>query len=323
MLLDILTDIEIEIGKAGTPGNEAARIYRINKAAEELHDASDFEEAMDEAIFNFNPTTEGAQTITLPPYIFKVRGARYADGRCPISIDDIRNRYNFQWYCENETWYLKPRYKGQSPLARDINNQSTVTLTVPIEEPSEFTVVITGTTDRANRVSETITFTTTDLEKESVGNYTKIESIVKSRITQSDVTILDAEENELGRILNSEYQSQYTLYQIMDEESGTTLPSNFSGTEILYKKKFQPFKNPQDTFFGTSRYDKAIFWKFMEHRVKDVKEAKAFQVKCQQVLSQMYENDSAGKRKKINFRPSPFYQMPYLYGKFGETFYNR
>ena len=313
-LLDILTDISIEIGRASGDGDTSARIYRVNKAAEELHDAHDFEEGLDEAIFNFNPSTVGAQTITLPPYVFKVRGARYADSRIPITIDDMRNRYNFQWHYENETWYLKPRYKGISPLARNIDNQSTVTLKVPVVEPIAFSVVVTGETDRANRVSETINFATTDLEKESVGNYLRIESIVKSRITQSDVTILDAEDNELGKVLNSEYQSHYSLYQIMDEEAGVTLPTSFNGCEVLYKKKFQPFKNNQDCFLGTSRYDKAIFWKFMEHRVKDGKEAIGFQIKCQQILSQMYENDNAGKRKRIGFRPSPFYNMPYNYG---------
>ena len=316
-LLDIQTDIAIEIGRAATDGDKAARTYRINKAAEEIHDACDFEEGMDEAIFNFNPSTDGAQVITLPPYVFKVRGGRYADSRTPITIDDIHNRYNFQWNYENETWYLKPRYKGQSPLARDIANQSTITLTIPVADTNAFTVVITGETDRANRISETVSFPVGTLSVESVGNYLRIESIVKSRITDSDVTILDAESNELGKILNSEYQSQYTLYQIMDEEQGTTLPTNFSGMEILYKKKFQPFKNDQDCFLGTSRYDKAIFWKFMEHRVKDVKEAMAFQQKCTQVLSQMFENDTAGKRRKINFKPSPYYNLPYNYGQAG------
>lgn len=309
MLLDILTDIAAEIGRAGNDGDTALRIYRVNKAAEELNDANDFEEAMDEAIFNFQ-TTDNAQTISLPPYIFKVRGARYADGRIPITIDDIRNRYNFQWFMENETWYLKPRYKGQSPLARDIDNQSTITFTIPVAEQEVFSVTITGETDRANRISETLNFAVGDLLKETTGNYLKVESIVKSRITNSDVTATDAEGNELGKVLNSEYQSLYTLYQILDEETGAVLPSNFSGCEIFYKKKFQPFKNNQDTFFGTSRYDKAIFWKFMEHRVKDPKESAAFQIKCTQVLSQMFENDTAGKRRRINFRPSPFFNMP-------------
>ncbi len=313
MLIDILTDISVEIGKTANDGDKSARTYRINKAAEEIHEANDLEESLDEEIVNFNQ--ESAQTIALPAYMFKVRGARYVDGRVPISIDDMRNRYNFSWYMENETWYIKPRAKGLSPLSRSIDNQSVLKLSVPIAETQEFSVTITGKTDNSNRRSESVIFPAGTLELSSIGNYVSVESITKSRITAYDVTIKDVEDNILGQILNSEYQSQYRLYQIMDEERGVTLPSNFSGTEILFKKKFQPFKNDGDCFLGTSRYDKAIFWKFMEHRTKTVEEAQAYQTKCNQVISQIYQNDSAGLRRKINFRPQPFFGLPYKWSQ--------
>lgn len=308
-LIDILTDIAVEIGRAATDGDKAARVYRVNKAAEEIHEANDLEEALAEDIFSFNQ--DAAQTITLPSYIHKVRGARYAEGRIGIKVDDMRNRYNFSWLDENETWYLKPRFKGVSPIARDIENQSVIKLTIPLAEAQEFTVVVAGETDNSNKAYETITFAVGDLEKETVGNYIRLDSVVKSRATAYDVTLLDVEDNELGKILNNELQAQYSLYQILDEERAAILPQTFSGVEINYKKKFFPMKNDQDCFLGTSRYDKAIFWKFMEHRVHDPKEAGGYQIKGQQVLSQIYENDGAGKSRKINFRPSPYYDLPY------------
>jgi len=319
-LIDILTDIAIEIGKAGSDGDTSARIYRINKAAEELHDANDFDEALEEKIFNFN--VGNAQTITLPAYVYKVRGARYSDSRLAVTIEDMRNRYNFAWLNENETWYLKPRYKGTSPLSREINNQSTLILKIPIADTTSFTVVVTGETDKSNRISETLTFSAGTLEKETVNNYISVESIVKSRITTYDIIIYDVENNEIGRILNSEYQSYFTLWQILDEESGSILPTDFSGVEVLYKKKFQPFKNNEDCFLGSSRYDKAIFWKFMEHRTKDNKEMGAFNLKCIQVLSQIYEGDNSSKRRRINFRPSPYFNMPYEYSRH-EYYHNK
>jgi hypothetical protein len=308
MLIDIITDIEAENGRLVGPSRDLA-ISRINFAAREIHESVDLEESLDEEIVSFNQ--ENAQTIALPAYMEKVRGARFVDGRIPISIDDMRNRYNFSWWSENETWYLKPRSRGKSPLSRSIDNQSVIEFSVPVLEPVEFSITITGKTDRAQRFQETVTFTPADLVKVSIGNYLSVESVSKSIITQSDVTLKDVEDNTLGQILNSEYQSEYRIYQILDEEQGAILPTNFSGTEILFKKKFQPFKNDADTFLGTSRYDKAIFWKYFEHRTKNPKESAAFLFKCNQVLSQILNNDAGGVRRRINFKSQPFYRLPY------------
>lgn len=310
MLLDILTDIEAENGRLIGSSRDLV-ISRINSAAKEIHESVDLEEGLEEEIVNFNQ--ENAQTIALPAYMDKVRGARFVDGRLAITIDDMRNRYNFAWWSENETWYLKPRSRGKSALSRSIDNQSVLILSVPVLEPTSFTVTITGKTDRAQRFQETVTFLTTDLQKQTLGNYLSVESISKSRITQSDLTIKDVEDNILGQVLNSEYHSEYRIYQIMDEEQGAILPANFSGTEILYKKKFQPFKNNGDMFLGTSRYDKAIFWKYFEHRTKNPKESGLFLLKCNQVLSQILNNDAGGVRRRINFKPQPFFKMPYNY----------
>ena len=309
MLQDILLDIALEIGRTGTDGDQNARIYRVNQAANEIHEANDLEENLNEEIVNFNQ--ENAQTIALPGYMDKVRGARYADGRLPITIDDIRNRYNFSWYFENETWYIKPRQKLVSPLSRSIDNQSVINVSIPIAEAAEFSVTITGRTDNSNRFTETLVFSPGTLALDSVGNYISIESVTKSRITTYDVTLRDVEGNTLGQVFNSAYESKYRIYQIMDEERGVVLPENFSGTEILYKKTYQPFKNLTDTFFGTGRYDKAIFWKFMEHRTKDATEALSFMAKCNQVLGDILGNDTPNVRRKINFRPQPFFNMPY------------
>lgn len=310
MLSDILADCGAKVGIDRTPNGTLVRIADINNAAKEIHESCDLKEALDEEIFNFN--NESAQQITTPAYVYEVRGARYADGRDVLTIDDIRNRYNFHWFCENEVWYLKPRYKGTVALSRGIENQSVLKFSVPMTEAAEFTVTITGETDNSHRFVETLTFEVGDLEKTTVGNYKRVESITKDIVTTYDVTVKDVEDNEMGKILNSEYQSIYNIFQILDEERGQILPQNFSGVELHYKKKFQPFKNLTDNFLGTSRYDKAIFWKFMEHRSsKNIQEAAGYLAKCNQVISQMYSDSSMTLRRRIDLRPAPYFDLPY------------
>lgn len=307
MLLDILTDIEMEVGQSDV--DRSARIYRINKAAKEIHETNDLLEALDEGLFSIN--VDSSQ-IALPAYAEKMRGWRFADSSVSVDIDDIRNRYNSQYFGENEVWSYQYREKGVSTLSREIANQSVLTFSVPVDdEPSDIEITVTGRTDKSNRLSETVVLAAGELSVQTVANWVgPVESITKNIISKYNITITDVEDNELGEILNSEYQSYYKIYQIGDTED-FTLPDGISGLEVLYKKKFQPFKNDADCFLGTDRYDSAIVWKYLEHRSKKVEEAQAFLAKSNQVLTQAQENDTPSVRRKMNFKPNGYFNLPY------------
>lgn len=307
-LIDILTDTETYKGKV-TDASRPLRIYKINKAAREIHKGSDIEESMDEQVFNINVSS---QQVALPSYIDKVRGMRYYDGRSSINLDDMRNRYNFNFTGENELWYLQWRKLKPRCLSREISNQSVIKVTVPLEEPEAFTVTITGKTDKSERISEVLSFSTTDLEQVTAANFIAVESVVKSRVTKYNVSLYDVEDNLLGEVLNSENQSTYQIYQIADTD-GFSMPANVSGVEVRYKYKFQPFLNDGDTFFGMDAYDDAIVWKFMEHESQNVTDALAYRGKCKEILEQLATDTQAGQRTKINFKPNPFLNLPYSY----------
>jgi hypothetical protein len=308
MLLDILTDIAMEIGQTNTESEKSARIYRINKAAREIHEGTDLPESLREDVFDINVSS---QQVSLPAYVYKVRGMRFFDGRHSINLDDMRNRYNFNYTGENELWYLQWRKKQNQALSREIANQSVIKVSVPLPEESSFTVTLTGSTDKSSRVTEILSFAVGDTEKTTTTNFVTLESIVKSRATKYDINLYDVENNLIGQIINAEYQSYYNIYQIQDTES-FTMPANTSGVEIFYKLKFFPFKNDTDCFLGTDRYDSAIYWKFLEHRSKDVKDASAYAIKCNQLLELAFDNEQAGQRTKINFKPHPFLNLPYV-----------
>ncbi len=307
-LIDILTETETHKGKV-TDSTRALRVYKINKAAREIHKGADIEEAMDEQVFDINVDS---QQIALPAYIDKVRGMRYYDGRQAITLDDMRNRYNFNFTGDNEMWYLQWRKKKPQALGREISNQSVIKVSLPLANGEAFTVTLTGKTDKSERISEVLSFSATDTEKTSAANFISLESVVKSKITAYNVSLYDVEDNLLGEVLNSEYQSVYQIYQIADTD-GFSMPVNASGVEVRYKMKFQPFKNDGDTFFGTDSYDDAIVWKFLEHESQNVKDAEAYRFKCQEILTQLSVDTQAGQRTKINFKPNPFLNLPYKY----------
>ena len=302
MLTDILTDIGIEVGETDTDSDRNSRIFRINKAAEELHEKYDLEEGREEKVFNFS--NDNSPQIALPPYVFQVRGMRLYDSRGSIELDDAKNRYNFSYYDDNQVWYLKHRRKKDSPLSRDLANQSIIKVSIPIVETVAFTVTITGETDNSYQTSETLSFAIGDLEKQTVANFKNVASISKNIITKYNISFKDVEDNDLGYMLNSEYQSQFMIYQIGDSDN-LTVPESTS-VEVWYKTKLQPFKLSTDCFLGTSRYDKAIFWMFMSHRSKVAEDAILFREKCGEAVASAIDNTAAEHRKLINFKPQAF-----------------
>jgi hypothetical protein len=124
------------------------------------------------------------------------------------------------------------------------------------------------------------------------------------------ITVTDADNNVMALLPNCEYQSMYHQYQIVDTDSWTT-PSGASSVEVYFKKKFWPLKNDSDTYFGTDRYDKAIYWKYMELRSKNAEDAVSYQQKCRQVLVDALDNSGQTTKRKINFAPVVFWNMPY------------
>jgi len=306
-LLDILIDLDMEVGKTTSDAQKAARIYRVNKAAREVYRLAEPEEAGREEVFSLNVDS---QQVALPAYVGNVRGMRYFDGRQAISLDDMRNRYNFNWAGENELWYLQFRKKEISPLSREISNQSVLTFTLPIEEEESFSITITGKTDKSERISETLNFTTEDLQKTTEYNYVSVESIVKSRITKYNLSIYDVEDNLVGEILNSEYQSYNQIYQIADTESFSST-NLVDSVEVWFKYKYQPFKNDNDCFLGTDIYDDAIVQMFLSQTSKNKDDAVAYLAKANTILGQIFAQKQSGQRTKINFKPNPYLNLPY------------
>lgn len=309
-LRDILLDIEKDEGQTADTSEQAVRIAEINNATREIHASTDLPEAIDEQVFDFNGLA--SPQIVLPYYVDKVKAMRYADSRSRIDIDSGQNRYNYPNVGENEVWFLQWRDRGVSALQQDLNNQSTLTFKFPtgITNSAAFTVTIKGKTDKAHRITEVISFATTDNEKESTNNWLEIESIVKSVLIDYDLEVYDAADTLVAVLANSEYSSQYRNYQIIDTDAFTAATSQ-SGVEVRYKMKFMPFKDDQDTYFGTDRYDKAIYWKYMEIRAKDAEAAVAYHQKCRQVLVDLINDQTQRVKSKINFAPTYFFGMPY------------
>lgn len=319
-LRTILIDLGADLGIDITSDSERAlAVHRINQAAQEIYEANDLIGSLREEVFDPNTTT---QQVALPFYVGQIRGIRYYDStsRQRITIQDIRSRWNHGM--GNEVWMLRWRLiSNKWPLKQNINNQSALVLSVPMAEEVCFNVTIIGQTSNSTRINETITFCPGDLTHTTKNNWKNIESIRKDITTKYDITVKDVDDVELSVIPNICHSPSYVILQVLDYE----ISSQYA-IEILYKLAYFPFKEDDEDFIvGHSSYDKAIYWKYLEHeyaRNKDPDGALAAHTKCDEVISQIMNNNDSGTAKTINFAPNPYFQMyPQLNRNFGPSYH--
>lgn len=307
-LLDILKILDSLDGIQTTdPAQKSLAIARINEAAKEIWESDDFPESLEEEVVDLNVDS---QVVALPWYVEYLRGWRYFESRTTGELADKRNRYRDG--NSSEIWSKRWRSIKHYPLMHDINNASILELTLPAPESEEFSVNIVGTTSNSTKTQETVTFAPGEIVKVSVGNFRDpIFNITKSKPTAYDITVTDVNGNVLARIPNHRVFCHYHLIQILDSES-TVLTGTSSSVEILFKKKFNDLVNDYDEFLFGDKYDKAIYWKYKEHSADNTDSAKAYSIKCDQVLGDIAKNSMAETKLNIGFTRNAFFGLPYV-----------
>lgn len=282
MLKNILDDVAAELGTLLSSTSERAWLLaRVNEAADELYRNNDLYRSDREQLFNVGQTD---QQIALPIYVGKLIACRDYDWRITGDIQDMRPRYKSDSWKEPflEYPYFKWRDKGFSAIQLDITDVAPLTLSTSVPATSNFSIFVTGSTESATRITETVNFVVGDTSKNTVNFFESIESIRKSVVNSEDITVTDMNGRVLATIANSELASGYTLVQVLDRYEQR---SEAALVECLYKLKFTPFKNDYDSFPCGDMFDKAIFWKTLSNiwATLDGKELKA-QAAAQQSL---------------------------------------
>jgi hypothetical protein len=304
MLLDILNRITSYSGEDLTILSQRTLVVtRVNQAAKEVYESQDLAGSLREIVLDLDT---GTQQVTLPFFVGHIRKVRYHDGRVPVTLQDQQPRYHYG--LGNEVWPLQFRLLPNSPIARDLDNYSTVTVSIPSADTKEFSVILVGTTNNSHRVSEALSFAIGETSKESINNFASFESIRKNKVIDFDVTIKDADENIIAIIPNSDYKVEYQVLQVLDSE----VTNNQNPIEVLYKTRFFPFQNDYDSFPCGDVYDDAIFYKYVEHeysREKDAEGAVAALAKTGEIIERVTRDHGVGLEKKINFGPNPYSNM--------------
>ncbi len=305
----ILEQVGFKIGLNPNDSSQRPILLRyVNTAAKELYHMSDMAGCLEEQCFKINSN----QTIALPDYVGQIRAMREQYSHIAIKLSQMRPRYNqFNWEQEWRNW----RLKGLYPLQTSLSNQSHLTVSVEKVETPPVVVNITGSSDFSSNITETITMTATTMQ--TANEFNDVKSLTKTAINQYNVSLLDADGNQISYLANDKIRA---LFQIVDISSMPWFPSNINPlvgwVEVLYKKTLPTFSNDTDEFPAPG-YDEVIITKCLQlysEEQKDSNSAIAYYQKAQQMLAQIHEDTNRGTDDMVAMCENPHDRIGHIVG---------
>lgn len=285
----ILSQIGDKMGLNPSDSGQRAVLLRfVNEAAKELYHMSDMAGSLEEQYYRIASN----QTIALPDYVGQIRAMRESYSHLAISLSQMRPRYNqFNWSDGRRNW----RLKGLHPLQTSVRNQSTITFTVAEVENPPIVVSVTGSTLTSTNATESLTMSSVSVT--TVNTFLDVASLIKDRVNNFDVKVLDVDGVQLSYIPNNKLKSSF---QIIDISLYPWFPSNISPLlgwiEVLYKKAMPWLQNDTDEF-PADGYDNVIVNKSLQiwyEEQNNPQSAMAYYQKAQQMLAQIHEDANRG-----------------------------
>lgn len=273
----------------------------INEACRELYKTHDYPGSLLECVVPIYNNTQ----IALPPFIGEPRAFREYETSIKWKYSSIRTRYHEKAWPEDSIRNF--RDKGMSPLAVDLDNSAPPIIVVPAVEANPITVTIIGSTDTANRVVESKL-----IDAESVAfetPFTYYESIKKDRFNDYNISITDADGNEISVIYNNELEANFRILDTASYPIAVQDTTNAIHMEILFKKKLYRLEKDTDEFpckvenFDDIIVDKTLF--FIEADNGNAEKANLRNLKADKAAKIVAINDISGKDLRLDTTTHP------------------
>ena len=223
----------------------------VNEAAEEVYENRDLPISLKELYLRANSNKE----IALPSFVGELRAIRQAeDYRRDWKLFDIRPRF------QNEAWnnlWRNWRIKGYSSYQTEITNAAPGLIIVPIAD-SSITVTLTGETSNSNRWVENVILSS--VSQPWLGSFLDFKSIKKNKITDYNITLLDADGNELSTIYADQKEARYIIVDVSQYPDLSCCSDGSYIMEVLYKPRLSRLERDDDEF-PVSGFDNVIILK--------------------------------------------------------------
>lgn len=265
----------------------------INQAASEIYKSRDLPVVLKEVSIR----ASNLARLSLPPFVGEIRGVRSCRFNNLWSLNDIRPRYS-----QNDwsTKVDKIRIIGESALANEILESSPVTVQYPVID-GDLTISIKGETSNSNSATDNIVMTA--ISGTGTKQYIDINSIKKSKLTDYNTTILDADGNELAIVYADQLESRYLIVDVSDYLKLQDCADGTFGMEVLYKPRLNKLINGEDEF-PLQGYDDIIVLKtkqlLAEEEVGQENRAILMNQKSKMLIDEMTQDKTGTTVKKLH-----------------------
>lgn len=288
------------------PEQRAAIVDKINEAAEEIYEKQDYPGCLRECFVRVTANMR----VSLPPFIGQLRAIRHATAKFNYhwSLNDMRPRFTgMDWPNKWNKW----RVIGDSPTALEFTNTAPGNIIYPVVD-DELTITLIGETLLSNRqkdsvVCSVVNSAATPLEWTS--NFLSFSSIKKSKVTDYNVLIKDADENEIAIIYADQLESRFMIVDV-SQYPNISCGDCADGTytmEVLYKARLPRLERDDDEF-PVRGYDNVIVLKtkqlLAEDRPGEEQRAILMHQKAQEKEAHKVEDATGTIVKKIQFKPN-------------------
>lgn len=304
----ILSQVGPKVGL--DPANEQQRdtmLRILNEAAVELYAENDAVGTLGECLFKIN----GDQTIAFPAFLGYLRAAREWDSRIPWHINQMRPRYNVaNW---KDCW-RNYRIKNRHALHKTLTNSAPIVLTVPVVENPPIEITVAGPTATATSARETIVMDA--VTKSATLNFLDVELLLKDRVNEYDITVSDADGEEIAVIPNNQLESLYLHVDVSTfpfQNSDVSTQSHWM--EVLFKKTMPVLSNDADEF-PAKGFDNVLIDKWLEiyfQEQGDPDRALLHDRKATRTLARIQQDENRATEDVVGFVPNAHdYMLPSL-----------
>lgn len=281
------------------PADRDVLLRFANEAAEELYDSFDPVGSLLEETFKVN----GNQTISMPMYVGEIRAVREAASWIAWHLNTMRPRFNqFNW---TDSW-RNIRLINTQALAATVTNTSVGVLTVHAVENPPIVVTVSGSTETAQNVGETIVMDATT--KQTVNQYNTYNLVSKDRVNMYNVTLSDVDGTLLTVIPNDMLEACYQIYDVSMcpfLNQNTSVQSNY--LEVLFKKALPWYQNDSDQF-PAQKYDNIWVNKMLQlwkEEQDDAQGALMYDAKATRSAARKKENRNESTEEKVAVVANP------------------
>lgn len=311
MLLDVLTRFCEDSGKDAVQQRTEC-VKTLQQAAKELYD----ELSCNRLLRECSCLVPRNKIVALPSCIGPLVGMRQHTSEVIVPYMSMTPRYasntlTYKW----KNW----RDVGESPV--HTLPQAIDTLTFEVTDYSDNAVIqVTGQTNKAALETESVTLSSASAVTTKLWNPAGLKSIVSLTARTSDITIKDAEGNEVGILYNNERKSKYRMVDVSELFWGNDSSDGSTIIDILFKAVLPLLSLDTDSFPAGDEYDEAWYYRAMAIYYKDKPDRKDDanrNLMLSRVAAQnIRDGEERGQIKKMEFGRNKYMSRAYYAGAY-------